>query len=267
MTTQARIAETEAEPLLALLQAYERGRAEEAVDLFTEDAIFVGTGSDEVRFGREAIREQVRRDLAQADSVSLDLDDFRARSEAEATICYAFVTLNALVQGQTVRMPMRLTAVTRPDHDASRFSQVHFSLAADGQPAGDSFVRPGHAVVGLLRRAIESGDHSGLAEVYAADAPFEVNLPWGRHALVGPDAIAAQLDAWHPRAPRLVEWIERSADWGAVVELALWEGPNHRLYSRSLHRIEVQGERIARHVMYCLGDWDEETAAEQGVSR
>jgi hypothetical protein len=56
-------------------------------------------------------------------------------------------------------------------------------------------------------------------------------------------------------APKLVAWHERWTEWGAVVELALWEGENHELYSRSIHVFDLMADRITRHVMYCTGDW------------
>ena len=55
-------------------------------------------------------------------------------------------------------------------------------------------------------------------------------------------------------APDLVEWNPRSTAWGAIVELALWEGDHHELYSRSLHLLVLDGDHITRHVMYCTGD-------------
>jgi hypothetical protein len=39
-----------------------------------------------------------------------------------------------------------------------------------------------------------------------------------------------------------------------VVELGLWEGVDYELYSRSMHVLDIRGEVIRRHVMYCIGD-------------
>lgn len=109
------------------------------------------------------------------------------------------------------------------------------------------------ATLGRLKAMYASGDHKPCPEIYAADAVFDVNLPEWRFQLRGPDAIRHQLDTWHPRPPDLVEWQQRETSWGAVVELALWEGEDYGLYSRSVHVLDIDGE-ITRHVMYCIGD-------------
>jgi hypothetical protein len=50
------------------------------------------------------------------------------------------------------------------------------------------------------------------------------------------------------------------------VELALWEGDGHHLYSRSLHDLEFEGNRIIRHTMYCTGDWTKEALEQAAAS-
>lgn len=106
---------------------------------------------------------------------------------------------------------------------------------------------------------LATAEHAAVDELYLPDALFDINLPQWRFQLRGPGAIRQQLDEWHPIAPDLVEWNLRPTSWGAVVELALWEGDDHGLYSRSVHLFDLHGERIARHVMYCIGDMSRAT--------
>lgn len=110
-------------------------------------------------------------------------------------------------------------------------------------------------LLGRFRHMLASGDYAIVAELYTDDALFDINVPEWRFQLSGPERIQRQLDEWHPQPPELVEWQERLSSWGAVVELALWEGDNNELYSRSIHMFDIIDGAIARHTMYCTGDW------------
>lgn len=46
----------------------------------------------------------------------------------------------------------------------------------------------------------------------------------------------------------------------------MWEGKDNQQYSRSLHDLEITGGRIARHTMYCTGDWSKEALAEASAA-
>lgn len=122
------------------------------------------------------------------------------------------------------------------------------------------------SVLARFRRTIGAGDHSVADRIYAADALFDVNVPQWRFQLRGPDSIRRQLDEWHPQPPDLVEWHQRPIDGGAVVELALWQGEGHELYSRSLHLLDIGDGLITRHVMYCTGDWTKQALYEATVT-
>ena len=117
-------------------------------------------------------------------------------------------------------------------------------------------------VVSSLRRAIGAAEHNRVAALYAPDALFDVNLPQWRFQTRGPHAIRKQLDDWHPQPPDLVEWRDRATPWGAVVELALWEGDNLDLYSRSIHILDINNDTITQHLMYCTGDWSRDALRE-----
>lgn len=117
-----------------------------------------------------------------------------------------------------------------------------------------------------LRRCLESGDWERLADVYAPDALVDVNVPQWRFQRKGIDEITAQYREWYPGAVRLVEWKPTPTGFGAVVEQADWvrEGTDE-IFSRSVHLLHVDDDRIVRHVMYCTGQWDRATVDRQAL--
>lgn len=122
-----------------LVNAYSAGHVDGAVALFADDAVFVGTGADEVRVGRSAIRSQVERDLAQADAVKAWYDDLEVSTRGDAAWLFALVTVEATVGHEVVTMPMRMTATTTPTGGRWQFRQVHCSMPFSEQAEGDSF--------------------------------------------------------------------------------------------------------------------------------
>lgn len=117
-----------------------------------------------------------------------------------------------------------------------------------------------------LRQCFETGDWDQLAGVYAADAMLDANVPRWRFQRKGVDEIVAQYRDWYPGRVRLVEWVATLTDFGAVVEQADWIGEGDgEVYSRSVHLLHVEGDRIVRHVMYCTGQWDRATFERQGL--
>jgi uncharacterized protein (TIGR02246 family) len=133
-------AETSMRSLLERLVAfYSAKQAEDALKLFSEDATLVGTGSDEIRFGQRAIRQQIERDLSQAEMLKVTFDDLRVVDEGDVAWCFAIVTVGVTVDGEVVAMPMRLTATASMDGGEWRFRQAHFSLPAVAQEEGQSF--------------------------------------------------------------------------------------------------------------------------------
>lgn len=59
-----------------------------------------------------------------------------------------------------------------------------------------------------------AGDYDATPALYTPDALLDVNVPEWRYQLQGADAIRRQFDEWHPLAPELVEWRERTTDRG-----------------------------------------------------
>lgn len=108
------------------------------------------------------------------------------------------------------------------------------------------------SVLGCFRRMLSTGDHSTIPTLYADGALFDINVPEWRYQLRGPESIRQQLDEWHPQPPELVDGKQRQTPWSTVVELALWEGDGHELYSRSIHLLDIgdDPDHPARHVLH-----------------
>lgn len=127
--------------LTNLAAAYQAKDPQRALELFADDIIFVGTGADEVRFGREELREQVDRDLTQADQLTPKVGDVRVIGAADGRTAwfYAHLTLDVDAGGESFTMPMRVTGVAAPHGKRWRFQQTHFSLPFSEQAEGESF--------------------------------------------------------------------------------------------------------------------------------
>lgn len=110
------------------------------LELFADDeAVVVGTGFDEVRFGLAEIRAQVERDMAQADSLALHFSELRVNSLGDVALAYADAAFVGSVHGEELRLPVRLTCALVRTGDGWRFAQFHSSVAFGEQAAGASY--------------------------------------------------------------------------------------------------------------------------------
>ena len=126
----------------ALMRAYTAKDAKGAADLFTVDAIAVGTGADEVRFGRDEILVQLERDTSQADELRLRYEGLRTGERGNAAWCFADLTADVTVGAETITMPMRFSAAAVRTDDGWRFVESHLSLPFAGQIECESFAQP-----------------------------------------------------------------------------------------------------------------------------
>lgn len=124
-----------------LAAAYQARDPRRALRLFADEIVFVGTGPDELRFGHAALKEQVDRDLSQADKLDAQVGDLGVSGPGSGNLAwfYAHLTLDVVAGGASVTMPMRVTGVATDDGDGWQFRQTHFSLPAVDQAEGDSF--------------------------------------------------------------------------------------------------------------------------------
>ena len=104
-----------------------------------DDIRLVGTGADEIRLGRAAVREQVERDFAQSDALSLSYKETHVSSAGDVAWVLALCTAQATIGEQTITLHPRLTAVFVRQGDEWLLRQTHLSVAMAGQEAGESF--------------------------------------------------------------------------------------------------------------------------------
>ena len=103
------------------------------------DIVMVGTGGDEVRIGAEEVREQIERDISQADEISFSLGPIRVHTRGEVGWAFAEPDVTVTVAGHTLRMPMRMTAVVLLEDGRPVVHSGHLSVALSAQAAGESF--------------------------------------------------------------------------------------------------------------------------------
>jgi ketosteroid isomerase-like protein len=114
--------------------------AEGVVALFAgDDAVVVGTGADEIRFGLDEIRSQVERDISQADEISVVLENQRINVAGDAAFVYSNGRFVGSVGGETLELPVRWTAGLVHAEDGWQVMQCHFSVAYGEQAEGESF--------------------------------------------------------------------------------------------------------------------------------
>lgn len=121
-------------------------------------------------------------------------------------------------------------------------------------------------LIDRFRKLLETWDAELVDEVYAPDALIDANVPSWRFQRQGLDQIRDQYASWSPRQPyRLVEWKATDIGGAVIVEVAMHEheGTPEQVYTREVHILKIDGDRITEHTLYCTGPWDRETVARQ----
>jgi uncharacterized protein (TIGR02246 family) len=103
------------------------------------DAVLVGTGGDEIRIGPDQIREQMERDLSQADEIELEMGTVRVTTRGEVAWAFAEPTVVATIQGAKHQMPVRMTTILVVQDGRLVIHSGHLSVAFAAQEAGESF--------------------------------------------------------------------------------------------------------------------------------
>ena len=106
--------------------------------------------------------------------------------------------------------------------------------------------------------------------MYTVDVAVELNVPFGLVRSHGPDELAQLLRDAFPYGGEVVSERAVPTDTGVLLEFAARTvtGPDRpeSTYSRNLVRLEVAAGRIHSLTLYCSGDWDAATQAEQLAS-
>lgn len=112
-------------------------------------------------------------------------------------------------------------------------------------------------------------DGIDVAPLYAEDAILDANVPDWRFQLKGAREIAAKVAEpdWWPRASSPV--VERTTVAGDTIVFELcttFPRDGGTWLSRNAHILALDADgRIARHTMYCTGDWSPEQIVRQAA--
>ncbi|MCK9299341.1 nuclear transport factor 2 family protein [Methanoculleus sp. YWC-01] len=138
-----RVSEQTQEQIMAVLRRMTEATARKDVDaimaLTDPDFQGFGTGADEKAIGRDAYRRHLERDVAQAETIALDLSDVRIAAEGTVAWVMADMAYHFVVDGVGETLNGRMTAVLRGTGHAWVFAQVHYSFPAEGQDEGRSY--------------------------------------------------------------------------------------------------------------------------------
>jgi len=74
-----------------------------------EGSSMVGTGLDELRFGVDAMRLQITRDLSEVGTVSFGMDAIRVDLFGDAAFAFADTVVSATFGSELLRIPLRAT--------------------------------------------------------------------------------------------------------------------------------------------------------------
>jgi aminoglycoside phosphotransferase (APT) family kinase protein len=100
-----------------------------------------------------------------------------------------------------------------------------------------------------LRASIETGDFSGLAELYTPDATLDAALPGARRRMRGPDEITATLAGVFQGPGRLIEWDAAEHPGGVAVWVERVGEDGQAIRQRHYLHLDATG-RVARHWLY-----------------
>lgn len=103
------------------------------------DAIFIGTGVDEKRIGLAEIKTQLKRDFAQSEELSMEWDWHSVSAAGPVAWMAGDLIMHAKVDGKKLALKMRWTGVLEKRGGKWLLVQLHNSLPAAAQAAGQSF--------------------------------------------------------------------------------------------------------------------------------
>jgi ketosteroid isomerase-like protein len=127
--------------LQAFADAWARHDMDALLALFgpDPDVVVIGSGVDEKRLGRAELREQLQRDWAHSETVSIEFERHVVSAAGVVAWASADMVVHARIAGLRMTFPGRLTVVLEKRRGQWKWMQSHFSLPAAGQAKGESF--------------------------------------------------------------------------------------------------------------------------------
>jgi len=121
-------------------EAYRKKDVKTLSDLFSPDITGYGSGPDEVIGNHREFIRQIRRDVTQADILSVTFSERKIFGDGRVAWSTAKNTITFTTDGITRQtLPGRSTMVLRNTGNRWIIEQLHFSLPCGGQTEGQSF--------------------------------------------------------------------------------------------------------------------------------
>ncbi len=122
-------------------QAYQNKDVEGILELFvdSDDLVVIGTGDDEWVNGINELKSGFERDMGQADTINVKFRDISISSSSNVAWLSSHMNMEAIVKGQEIYLPGRLTAVVLEKNGKWLFANLHYSLPSDLQEEGKAW--------------------------------------------------------------------------------------------------------------------------------
>lgn len=122
------------------LESYQKRDIESLMALFSpdEDVFLFGTGGDEKRRGPDEVRYQAERDWSQMEALRFSFPEYQISAAGPVAWIASEGVGEGSAGGQTLRFPLRMTAVFEQRGDKWLMAQTHVSVPAVGQEDGNS---------------------------------------------------------------------------------------------------------------------------------
>ena len=139
VTTEQAIAEVRA-VVYRMAERYGAKDVDGVMSTFVgENSFLVGTGQDEIRVGRDALRFQIARDVSEPDTLSFAIENLLVNVFDDSAFAFADAVIHASFGDDDFKFPVRTTfGLVRAD-SGWLIAQVHTSIAHKQQPEGQSF--------------------------------------------------------------------------------------------------------------------------------
>jgi hypothetical protein len=101
-------------------------------------------------------------------------------------------------------------------------------------------------------------------DLFTDDAVLDATIPGFRFAQHGPAAVAGQMSSWFADPGAFTDLQRTALPGGAelVRFLLTWHEDGDEWAAHQSHVIELDGDRIRRHEMFCGGRWNSARQAE-----